>query len=118
MKERERERESNRMSDDNKQIVRSSVAESSLNRSTVRARILLYLDEVGEASMSDIVDGIVVCYANVHGALNGRKGHYSKMMSLMGMGLVEARYAANILILYLLTEKGREAVRSLKMREG
>jgi predicted transcriptional regulator with HTH domain len=96
-----------------------SDVEYSLRRSKVRHKILLFMDKVGkEASAHDISIGIGVCYSSVYGGLHGNGRHYSKDNSLLGMELVEARHLENNLILYSLTETGRDAVRSMKLREG
>ena len=109
---------SNRARDNNVKIAMPSAIEPSVNGSTVRAKILLFLDKAGEAPLSDIVDGIGVCYANVHGAMKGRKGHYSSTRSLTDMDFVEKRQVAGGLILFSLTDRGRNTVRILKTEGG
>ena len=94
------------------------LVEHSRRRSHVRRNVLLYMDKIdGEVSVFDISRGIEVCYSSVYGAIYGRKDHYSKASSLLGLGLVKLRRLGNNMILLSLTDRGYDEVRLIK-KEG
>lgn len=88
-------------------------------RNTVRGRILLFLYHAGvESSAYDISNGAGICYSHVRGGLNGSAGRWSRKKSLVSTGLVEKRHLNDKILLYSLTDQGRDTVRSIDMREG
>jgi len=89
------------------------------DRSSVRARILLFLDHEGvECSAYEISRGTGICYSHVRGGLNGSVGRWSIKKSLTVTGMVQTRQLNDKIVLYSLTDQGHDTVRSTNMREG
>jgi predicted transcriptional regulator with HTH domain len=89
------------------------------DKSTVRKRILQFLDHAGaECSAYDISNGTGICYSHVRGGLNGSVGRWSGKKSLVSTGLVQTRNFDDNIVLYSLTDKGRDSVRGMNIREG
>lgn len=87
----------------------------SIDGSTVRTRIILFLEKIGEATAYDISNGTEICYSNVYGALNGSRGRWSKKKSLINMGLVKERPVTRKIKTYTLTKNGHDIAISLKI---
>lgn len=81
----------------------------SLERSGVRRDILLYLRKYpAGATILDISRNISASFANTRGAIIGDGKGYNIEMSLIGLGLVTYTKIRGELIVYMLTQKGRE----------
>jgi predicted transcriptional regulator with HTH domain len=88
----------------------------SLRRSTVRIKILNYLNQThGKATIAEISESISQSYTNVKLAIFGDDLRYRKNRSLINVGLVSVEdingSGSNIIIL---THKGREVAGSLE----
>ncbi|OKY79079.1 MAG: Transcriptional regulator containing HTH domain [Candidatus Methanohalarchaeum thermophilum] len=87
----------------------------SLNKSSLREKILLFLNDVEPkyAYLSEIARSVRSDPSNVSGCLEGMKKRYSERLSLVEMGLVEViekdRHSY-----YGITEKGQKAAEYIK----
>ncbi len=87
----------------------------SINRSGLRKKILLYLDQIypSPTYLSEIARAVKSDPSNVKGALIGLGNRYNGHSSLVSLGLVEVVTEKGFKY-YRLTEYGREVVKLLK----
>jgi predicted transcriptional regulator with HTH domain len=87
----------------------------SLERSSVRRDILLYLNQYPSGvPIFDISKSIKASYTNTKGAILGDGRGYNIETSLASLGLVTYSKVRGSLILYTLTSRGREIARLLE----
>ncbi len=81
----------------------------SLERSSIRRDILLYLNKYPSGvPIFDISQNIKASYTNTKGAILGDGKGYNIDTSLASLGLVTCSKVRGTLILYMLTPKGKE----------
>ena len=91
----------------------------SLERSGIRRDILLYLKVYPSGvPIFDISRNIMASYTNTKGAILGDGKGYNVDTSLISLGLVSYSKARGSLILYSLTQKGREIATLLEETES
>lgn len=86
---------------------------SSLQRSTVRRKILLYLHHSPTSTMYDIAQDTKTAYTNATGAIAGFGKRYDKERSLIHLGLVHMEIGIRGLNVYSLTPEGRRLADAL-----
>jgi predicted transcriptional regulator with HTH domain len=87
----------------------------SLERSSIRRDILLYLNKYPSGvPIFDISQNIKASYTNTKGAMLGDGKGYNIETSLSSLGLVTCSKVRGSLILYMLTPRGREVARLLE----
>lgn len=88
----------------------------SINRSELRRKILLYLDEIYPTPtyLSEIARVVKSDPSNVKGALIGLGNRYNGHSSLVSLGLVEVSKDPRGFKYYRLTEYGKQVVELLK----
>lgn len=91
----------------------------SLERSGVRRDILLYLKKYPSgAPIFDISQNISASFTNTKGAILGDGKGYNIDTSLISLGLVTYTKARGALIVYSLTQRGREIAALLEETES
>ncbi len=91
----------------------SSDIQSSIERSTVRKKILLYLYHSTMPTMYDIAHDTKTAYTNATGAIAGCGKRYGRERSLIHLGLVRMEKGSRGLNVYSLTPEGRRLVDAL-----
>jgi predicted transcriptional regulator with HTH domain len=90
----------------------------SLERSSIRRNILLYLKVYPSGvPIFDISRNIAASYTNTKGAILGDGRGYNVDTSLISLGLVTYSKARGSLVLYSLTQRGREIAALLEETE-
>jgi predicted transcriptional regulator with HTH domain len=85
----------------------SNDIKASIERSSVRKKILLYLYRSSMPTMYDIAMDTKTAYTNATGAIAGCGKRYGKERSLIYLGLVQMEKGVRGLNVYSLTSEGR-----------
>jgi predicted transcriptional regulator with HTH domain len=87
----------------------------SLERSTIRRDILIYLNRYPSGvPIFDVAKNIKASHTNTKGAILGDGKGYNFETSLSSLGLVTCSKVRGSLILYMLTPRGREVAKILE----
>ena len=87
---------------------------NSIDRSSVRKKILLYLNGASKSTMYDIAKDTKIAYTNATGGIAGYGKRYDKERSLIYLGLVEMEIGIRGLNVYSLTPEGQKLAKVLR----
>lgn len=91
----------------------SSSILNSIDRSSVRKRILLHLYRSPQSTLYDVARATQIAYTNVTGGVAGYGNRYGKDRSLIHLGLVCVETGSRGLQVYSLTPEGQKLARAL-----